>query len=156
MWQGITSKLQEDGYVYLEAFEPKRTTQEIAASLGSISIIPDIPIVQILKPTTRQDSTSNVYSGNYGLGKFPLHTDLAHLHLPPRYFMLRCIIPAQNVFTSLIPTEIAINGLTESTILRAIFKPRRRIQGRISLLRFDQHIENHTLFRWDQLFLGFT
>ena len=138
----------------METFEPNRTTQEIAASLGSISVIPNIPTVQTLILTNSTESTLNVYSGNYGFGRFPWHTDLAHWYLPPRYLLLRCIIPAQNVFTSLLRTETAIKSLTKSTIRRAMFTPRRRIYGHLPLLRFCQCSENSTLFRWDRLFLN--
>lgn len=36
-------------------------------------------------------SGPNTYSGLFGLEEFPLHTDLAHWHSPPRYILLRVL-----------------------------------------------------------------
>lgn len=130
------------------------TTQAIAANLGGVVPIRNIPTVQTLKPAIEKESSLNVYSGNYGLRQFPPHTDLAHWYVPPKYLMLRCVIPARDVYTTLLHTETAIKGLAESTIRNAMFVPRRKLCGQLPLLWFCQRNKSHSLFRWDQLFLN--
>jgi L-asparagine oxygenase len=91
----------------------------------------------------------NTYGGNYGFGPLPLHTDLAHWHQPPRYLMLRCLVGDAAVKTQLVHRADALRGLPESTVARALFRPRRRLDGRMYLVRLRQG----EIFRWDQLFL---
>lgn len=150
----MKSILDETGYIFLKEFKPEKTIREICSELGQIQEIPNFPIIQTLKPTVQRESKINTYSGNYGFGIFPLHTDFAHWYLPPRYLMLRCIVPSKDVYTYILQVNELIKDLDRLTILRAMFIPRKRIQGRISLLRFNQRDKNYNLFRWDELFLN--
>jgi alpha-ketoglutarate-dependent taurine dioxygenase len=91
----------------------------------------------------------NTYGGNFGLGPLPLHTDLAHWHVPPRYLMLRCAIGDPAVETPLVHHTEALRGLPASVIDRALFRPRRRLEGQMFFVR----LRHRGIFRWDRLFL---
>lgn len=145
--------LRANGYVFLPHFRPGEATYAVANSIGEISELPNVSITQRIRPKRTQDSTPNLYSGNYGLNAFPLHTDLAHWYLPPRYFLLRCAYPAPEVSTLLLHAEDALRGIDPLTLHRAIYRPRRKLCGRLALLRLLQETVSAVLFRWDQLFL---
>ena len=147
------STLKSDGFLFLHEFEPDIQTYDVAAKIGKIQGINDIPTVQQLRPKDICESTSNVYSGNYGLGEFPLHTDLAHWARPPRYFMLRCVVPATNVYTFLFGIHKIVDKVENIIVERALFKPRKKISGHINLLRFHEIDADVDKYRWDNLFI---
>ena len=91
----------------------------------------------------------NTYAGNYGFGRLPLHTDLAHWYIPPRYLMLRCAVGDPEVGTPLLHYREVVRKLSPVVIDRALFRPRRRLEGKMYLLR----LRESGIFRWDQLFL---
>jgi len=150
----IKKSLNIEGYVFLTNIGIDKPTEDIAKTIGTVIKVPELSLVQTLRPTREENSTENVYSGNFGLGSFPLHSDLAHWYMPPRYLMLRSIVPCTEVYTSFIRTEDALSNLKSSTIRRAMFQPRKPIERRLPLLRFYQYGDTHNLYRWDQLFLN--
>lgn len=141
--------LHTEGFVDLGTIGIGISTGELAAQLGTVENIDGIAAVQTLTPKQADESTPNTYSGQYGLGVFPLHTDLAHWYLPPRYFLLRCIVPSRAVFTSIVHKRDAISTLPRSCVRRAMFTRRRKLGEHLSLLRFEQG----DLIRWDSKFL---
>lgn len=141
------------GYALIHAYQPQSSTLEVAESIGSVITIPNMDAVQGLRPQPKHKAPANIYSGNYGLGAFPFHTDLAHWYLPPRYLLLRCVIPAAEVVTFLLHFESALADLNAVSIRRALCRPRRRLNGHLALLRLVQPMPTRALFRWDQLFL---
>ena len=142
-----------NGYEFIEQFEPNKSTEAIAAEIGHVLHIENIPLVQLLKPLESKKSTKNLYSGNFGLDSFPLHTDLAHWFVPPRYILLRCIEGAENVFTSVLAIDNLLENLNKTTISKAMFKPRKKIKGKFSLLKFRQRYGSDSIYRWDSIFL---
>lgn len=149
----ISKRIRACGYAYLASFKPNSTTMQIATELGEPIEISGIPTVQQIVPREQENAPRNLYSGNYGLGHFPLHTDLAHWYIPPHYIILRCIVPSSTVFTRLIEFARCLRGIPESTIQRAQFLPRRNVAGKKHLLRVYQEIEAYHLLRWDELFI---
>lgn len=149
----ISQQIRDFGFAYLESFKPHLTTMQIAAELGDPIEILGIPIVQRIIPREQENAPRTLYSGNYGLGDFPLHTDLAHWYVPPHYIILRCIAPSPNVFTRLIEFSECLKEIPESTIRRAQFLPRRNIANKKHLLRIYQEIGGQDLLRWDELFI---
>ena len=145
----MIGQLEKEGYAQLGVVEPNLPTEAVAKKIGEIIKIPGLAIVQRLVPKAKDTVPENVYSGNYGLEDFPLHTDLAHWYLPPRYFILRCISPVPTVYTTVVQPQVALGGLSQSTIKRAMFQPRRLLDNKLCLLRLIQD----ALIRWDQLFL---
>src|SRR5437870_11066822 len=109
-------------------------TAEFADCIGRRESIAGIPPVQALMPRRIEASTPNLYSGQFGCGAFPFHTDLAHWFLPPRFILLRCRRGDARVFTSVLPWDRAIRGLPTSVMSRARFRPRRALNGRVHLL----------------------
>src|ERR1035437_5471538 len=91
-----------EGYAFLPQFRPDLPTTMALGLLGQIDFVEGIRAVQTLTPLRVTDSTPNTYSGNFGTGEFPLHTDLAHWVIPPRYIALRCISGTASVGTMLL------------------------------------------------------
>src|SRR5881396_827254 len=92
----VAAALKRDGYWIAHRWHRDLTTKDLGVLVGAVldleSLLPGsgIPTVQTLRPRLVDESLTNQYSGRYGLGEFPLHTDLAHWARPPRYFLLRC------------------------------------------------------------------
>lgn len=141
--------LIKNGFIELDQSELHSDTLSLARSIGCVLNVPNMPLVQTLTPKSIQSTTKNTYSGNYGLDEFPLHTDLAHWYLPPRFFILRCIKPDPKVFTVFLSKDKVLKGLSSSILKRAIFKPRRKLKDKQILLRILQN----NIFRWDEKFI---
>jgi len=60
-----------------------------ASLLGEPVCAPGLPMVGILKPKEKETARPNTTSALYGCDAFPLHTDMAHWPLPPRYLVMR-------------------------------------------------------------------
>lgn len=145
----LSEHLHRYGYVRLFAVAPGETTLEIAQRYGVVSDIPGISRVQELVPRATNQASLSSYGGMYGLDAFPLHTDMAHWHIPPRYFLLRCVAPALQVDTFALHFRAIVGDESEATLRRAIFRPRRRLEGRLTPLR----IKEGDRFRWDPIFI---
>ncbi len=64
------------------------------------------PVVDILRPTSRDAAPKRSLSARFGRQAFPFHTDLAHHPVPPRFVLLRC----RRAASSSVPT-LLIDGL---------------------------------------------
>jgi len=146
---GILTALSSKGFADLQEFYPGASAAEAAQQVAAVLSASIWRTAEMLSANPINSKPLNTYAGNYGLGVLPLHTDLAHWHIPPRYLMLRCAVGDPNVQTRLLHHEDALRGMPISTIERALFRPRRRLDGRMFLMRLRQH----GIFRWDQLFL---
>ena len=78
---------------------------------------------------------------------------LAHGHTPPRYLLLRCVTGYAEIPTLLVDGRDLIDAITFDVLARAIFKPRRPREGRLSLLRLCDCVEDQVRIRWDEVFL---
>lgn len=145
----LARELSEKGYVRVQALSAIETTLELAQRLGSVSVIPDVSPVQELVPRVKDQTSSSSYGGMYGLNEFPLHTDMAHWFVPPHYFLLRCVQPAPEVKTLVLHSRELFVDADEVTLRLALFRPRRRLDGRLSSLRL---FENGRC-RWDPVFI---
>ena len=124
------------------------------SGLGEIVRLPGVAEVQVLTPRHADHAPPNTYIGNFGIQTFPLHTDLAHWFLPPRYFALRCVIGARHVSTSLVDVKGLISAVGRLNLLRALVRPRRPLNRNRPLLRLLSRREDGIdLFRWDSLFI---
>lgn len=149
----VTRDLYEQGFAFVPRCMPELETRDLADRIGFRDDIVDVPAVQSLKPRAISRSTPNLYSGHFGRGVFPLHTDLAHWFRPPRFILLRCRRGNEHVRTHLMTWATALRELAPAVALRARFRPRRPIKGRVQLLPFFQLIEGVTACRWDSVFL---
>jgi hypothetical protein len=78
-----------------------------------------------------------------------MHTDLAHWYVPPRYILLRCVVPSDEVATKIVHSRSVLKGESKCEISRAHFKPRRRLDHKSYLLKLYED----GVFRWDSLFI---
>lgn len=149
----VKSVIESKGYVEIPALWPNDPSKEVFSRIGKIIDLPGIDSIQTLVPRRVTDSTPNTYSGNFGLKKFPLHTDLAHWSTPPRYFALRCLVGVENVATRLLDSRSLIAALGKEKLTRTLVRPRRPVQGFRPLLRLLES-KAKPLIRWDQLFIS--
>lgn len=147
----LKGDIARDGYTFMRAYCPGIDALAVANALGQPLEPWEGGTVQDLIP--RPSSTPNTYSGSYGLGCFPFHTDLAHWRIPPRYLLLRCLTGYADVPTLLLDGKDIFDAVTLDILTRAIFKPRRPRNGRLGLLRLYEPTSEGYCFRWDELFL---
>jgi L-asparagine oxygenase len=122
--------------------------------LGQLLDIPSLSTVQRLVPRTNADASPASYSGNYGLGDFPMHTDLAHWAKPPRFLLLRCISGATDVSTRLLDGHLLCRTVGIDRVSRVLLRPRRPIdKSRLLLRLLDENASGSSRLRWDELFL---
>jgi L-asparagine oxygenase len=155
----VLTALKRDGFSLRRDLTPSVPTIEVAQALGTVvsvsGVLPSsgIPTVQCLRPRNTDEARQNHYSGHYGLGAFPLHTDLAHWGLPPRYLLLRCIVGSSDVFTHILPWAPVVDVVWSAALRRAVLTARRRGVGCSGLVRaMSQHGQAEVL-RWDPIFL---
>jgi alpha-ketoglutarate-dependent taurine dioxygenase len=151
----MTNSLKEDigrqGYAFAHEFSPGTDAVAVANAIGRPLIPWEGGLVQELVP--RDTATPNTYSGIYGLDRFPFHTDLAHWRLPPRYLLLRCVAGHADVPTLLLDSHALLEAVTKDVLTRAIYRPRRPRDGKLTLLRLYEPRNDGYCFRWDEVFL---
>lgn len=146
----ICTQLNNDGFVDLGITDPCKGThdvaRDIATSIGELVASP----VERMTATPLGVKPLNTYGGNFGCSELPLHSDLAHWHCPPRYLLLRCVIGFPSVSTRLLHCHDLERLIPATLMRRALFSPRRRLDGRMYLLR----MLSRNVLRWDSLFLS--
>lgn len=151
----MTHALKEDiarqGYAFAHEFSPGTDTIAVADTIGRPLTPWEGGLVQELVP--HDTATPNTYSGIYGLDRFPFHTDLAHWRLPPRYLLLRCVAGYADVPTLLLDSRALLDAVTMDILTRAIYRPRRPRDGKLTLLRLYEPTNDGYCFRWDEVFL---
>lgn len=155
----IFKSIRQHGFALIRGWRESETVIDIGSSIGKVVDIERlyqrrIPTVQTLKPHRVEESNPHKYSGVFGLGDYPLHTDLAHWSRPPRYFILRASVGSDSVLTHLLPSAAVSALVSSDTVRRALTRPRhRRINEPhclLPLIFFDNGVMG---FRWDSLFL---
>lgn len=150
----LTAKLIEHGYVVRPAWLNEAIGKEAFSKVGRVLEFEGVPPIQVLVPRNSNSAPPNTYSGNYGAEGFPLHTDLAHWFSPPRFFALRCISGAPNVFTRLIDSHRIISALGTNCLSRVLVRPRRPLRRSMPLMSLYRGIApGVSLFRWDNIFI---
>ena len=143
------NNVKRDGFVQFQGDVIGKDTLTIANELGTIAHMPGVQVVQSLVPLESIMKKASSYSGNFGMSEFPFHTDLAHWYQPPRYLLLKCVIPTIAVSTNIVLSAPLFLQENKNDLRRALFRPRRRLDGRLSLLRLFEN----DFYRWDPLFL---
>jgi L-asparagine oxygenase len=155
----MLAEVAQCGFSLRRALAPRLPTIEVAQALGIVINVEallssrSIPTVQSLRPRTRSEVGHNQYSGHYGLGTFPLHTDLAHWALPPRYFLLRCVVGSNDVCTHILPWAPIVDMVGAPELRKAVFAARKRRIGYSGLVRAMSHHDGTAVLRWDPIFL---
>jgi alpha-ketoglutarate-dependent taurine dioxygenase len=152
MMTQVRRTIEKDGFAFLPRFRPEAASLAVAAEIGTPVKLGLLPEVQVLRPREQRVSPDSIYSGNYGLDEFPLHTDLAHWHRPPRYILLRCRVGSP-VKTWVVDGDSLVETVGRVVLERGLVRPRRPILGRKCLLRLYQRVGDSHLLRWDDLFL---
>lgn len=147
----IRDEVHERGFAFRIAYCQDLASEALARQVGVPLALGSGGPVHSLTPASAEQRAPNSYSGIYGLRAFPLHTDLAHHRLPPRYLMLRCSVPDEAVRTPLVDSVDIIATVGASLLSRSVVQPRRPRAGIRPLLRlFDPALR---LFRWDIEFI---
>ena len=160
----LTPKLRSDleryGFCVCGSLAPELRTIDIANNLGTVigleQLFPrsaQISTAQSLTPKETSEVTGNQYSGHYGLGSFPLHSDLAHWAIPPRFFLLRCIVGTSDVFTQVLPWTPIQESLGDQVLRRALFCSRKPRIGSSGLVRAMARVGDDDILRWDPIFI---
>ena len=153
----LIETLLRDGYVFIPKWRQGLAPAEFLATMERYvdcrahTFGSETSSIQILTPRTAINKNRRRYSDIYGLGEFPLHTDLAHWARPPRYIMLRCVAGCTDVYTSLLPVSFLNTIVDKSMLLQAMFcsEPLRRDHsGSILPMIFTDNNVNG--LRWDQ------
>lgn len=147
--RAFLTQLMDDGVADLGVVSPEESPAKIANDIARAVCGECFGEIETLRPVDEHERGGNTYSGNYGRNSFPLHTDLAHWHRPPRYVMLRCVQGAPSVSTRVVDRRRLSPYFDEHELRRALFTPRRPINGRRCLLAALAG----EVFRWDPLFL---
>lgn len=151
----VRAQLDRAGFALLRDFAPELESAVAFRLLGEVDSLEGFASVQYLTPKIEEGSTPNTYSGNFGIADFPLHTDLAHWAVPPRYLALRCVIGSKGVTTRVLDGKLIENSIGRHRLLRTLVQPRRRLAGGKHLLRLLDMVpaEGTERMRWDPLFL---
>ncbi len=147
----LRERLVAQGYAVLPRLAVDVGLEAFATYLGEPIAAWNGPIVHELAP--RAAAAPNTYSGIFGYGRFPFHTDLAHWGVPPRYVVLRCVRGYADVPTQLIDGAAIVSEVGAVEMRRALMTPRRPRSGRIEVLRLSQREGSEELLRWDEVFL---
>lgn len=150
----IHDEVMRNGFAFMPEYQCGKSCAEIACNLGHVLSLGDGEPVHRLVVKSTSEAPPNTYGGIYGENQFPLHTDLAHWEIPPRFLLLRCLKGFKEVHTLLVDSRQVLEHLGREFLGRALVKPRRPINHKIRLLRiFQSFAEQRDLFRWDEVFL---
>jgi len=151
----VREQLGLAGFALLRGFAPELEPGAAFRLLGKLDSLEGFDDVQYLTPKEREASTPNTYSGNFGTADFPLHTDLAHWAVPPRYVALRCVEGNSGVATRMLDGYLICNSVGRSRLRMTLVQPRRRLAGGKQLLRLLEPVQAEEVerVRWDPLFL---
>ncbi len=145
----VTGNLRHHGFEFIDDSRKCLTIREMAEGFGEIFKVPTLPLVQTLLPKIDKKEQPNTYSSIFGLGAFPFHSDLAHWQIPPRYILLRCAQPNEQVSTLLMRSRDVLPDHRMLIAKRGLFMPRRRMEHRSFFLR----ISEPQFWRWDSVFI---
>lgn len=127
---------------------------EAARELGEVDEVEGLAAVQTLVPTDSNHSPPNTYSGNFGLGEFPLHTDLAHWARPPRFLALRCVTGSERIPTRVFDGRLLVEKFQFSNLRRLLVQSRRPMRYGKQLLTICDRVETADYrLRWDSIYL---
>lgn len=153
MIMDIKERLTHHGWVFLPKFNPDLGHELAAARIGAMISLGEGKPVHMLSPQPQNSSLQNSYSGHFGTGLFPYHTDMAILNTPPRYMFLRCQNGSIRVKTTILDGREIQNAFPNSIFARAMFQPKNRTREGYPLLRLVERVDDDVLFRWDPLHL---
>jgi len=159
MTSEILTAIRQNGFAFIRGWRESESLLDVAASLGKVVDVERlyqqrVPTVQTLMPHLVEESNPHRYSGVFGLGDFPLHTDLAHWSRPPRYFILRARVGSESVSTNLLSSAAVLTLVPSNIVRRALTRPRQwGMNQPHCLLPLIFSVKGVTGIRWDSVFL---
>lgn len=149
--------LRRFGFTVCVNVSRSASTLGFAETIGSVlnlhALSKDYPnrSVDVLTPKEKCRQELNRYHGNFGFEEYPLHTDLAHWIVPPRYLLLRGRMGLGMVSTFVLDAPTLSGLLPQSVTQRALFFPR---QSRVTTaLSFRISRTLAFSLRWDPIFI---
>ncbi len=140
--------LAEHGWLFLRDPILADDIHAVAKLLGPPVSSPGAPFIESLQPRSEMDARANTTSSIYGLNQFPLHTDMAHWPLPPRYLVMRASVVATSVPTLLVDSrDLELDGNKLNEWRRALWRVSRVHRPYLCSL-FFQH-DGIVGVRWD-------
>lgn len=151
----LATTVAANGYAFFQEESPLGSAMEAILKIGQLDVVEGLDPIQRLVPRDSSLAPPNTYSGNFGRSAFPLHTDLAHWAVPPRYIALRCALGTENVATRLVDGHLLQKEIGVAKLRMALVQPRRPLRYGKQLLRILERIESSHSFRqrWDSLYL---
>jgi len=157
MSSDLYSSLAKNGYVFAPRYFEHLTTLELAAEVGVVAARPGMTstAVDILQPREQALARrSHSFSGQFGLGSFPYHTDRSNDPMPPRFILFRCIEGSSEVRTKLLRASIFRNSIGYSKLCQTFVVERKKIPGRARLpMSIGFSVDDEFGMRWDTLCL---
>lgn len=98
--------IQERGWALIEPKRPPQNILTIAAAFGNPIASPGRPLIQTLIARQAKIAPLRSMSSMLGLNEFPLHTDMAHWPVPPRYIVFECILNKPQIPTVLVDGKL--------------------------------------------------
>ena len=129
---------------------PKRILA-LAEELGIPIAPPNRPALHCLPARPENTAAVNTYSGRFGMGEFPLHTDMANWTTPPRYVLLRRKSPDASVPTLVADPVIPLQSVDLAQLKKGIWVGRAARRSFVCNLLAMKN--GHHLFRWDPVTL---
>lgn len=151
----ISEDLAERGFALVRSHMPSANALAAVSEFGDVDVVEGLAPVQTLVPKNKASSLPNTYSGNFGQLEFPLHTDLAHWALPPRFLVLRCVNGVQAVATRLLDGQTLIGKFGATNLRRVLVQPRRPMRNGKQLLNLCEpgSEPESCRLRWDSIYL---
>lgn len=155
----VANRVSEDlancGFAVVRGHMPGVNTLAAVSDFGHVDVVEGLAPVQTLVPKSRTSSPPNTYSGNFGLREFPLHTDLAHWALPPRFLVLRCVSGVEAVPTRILDGVMLLNKFGLTKLRRILVQPRRPMRNGKQLLNLCEPGTSRgpCRLRWDSIYL---
>ena len=119
---------------------------DLANELGKPVSLAAGTLTKSLFPKSKDDAPMNSMSALFGLGAFPLHTDMAHWHRPARYVLLRSVSSTSNTPTLVLDTEDFFTEELREEWARSVWKIKKIRCPFLSTIVSSSSRES---FRWD-------
>ena len=151
----LAKEISANGFVFLKEFEPTQESLEAFQLLGIVEYLEGLNAIQALKPRSNSEAEPNTYSRIFGKSEFPMHTDLAHWAVPPRYLALRCVHGSSTIRTNLLDGTAVSSEFGLEILQSTLVRPRRPMRNSRQLFRLVEPTDDapHIRFRWDSQFL---
>jgi len=112
------ARLENDGYCVIHPVDAGNLL-DFGSALGRLQLdLRDGVLVKDIRPQPKHIANTNTLSSRYGMGAFPVHTEAAYLHKPPRFLLLYCIEPGRGGRTT-----VLLDGKALSSRLPDVRRP---------------------------------